>query len=101
MMVIFFWTIKISFYNNGTFIIEFVMSADVYFPDEKPNITLTTISTNVLSTCLFFLIDFNLYDQKYAYLKHHSKDINPKISAPFVSIISEPYTGTSSVTEVM
>jgi hypothetical protein len=79
-----FLEIKISFYYNCTFIIEIVTKAGVYVTDETTNISTTTISTNALSTCIFFLVNFDVYGKKYAFLKHHSKEINPQISAPLL-----------------
>ncbi len=80
-MVIFFREIKSFFYINCTFLLEFFKSSHV-FVNEEPKISKTTISTNALSTCLFFLMKFRLNDHPYAFLVHHEKLCNPKMSAP-------------------
>ncbi len=70
--------------------LEFFKSSDV-FVNEKPKISKTTISTNGLSTCLFFLMKFRLNDHPYAFLVHHEKLCNPKMSAPqlFVHLLND------------
>jgi ABC-type transport system substrate-binding protein len=71
-------------------LLEFFKSSDV-FVNEKPKISKTTISTNGLSTCLFFLMKFRLNDHPYAFLVHHEKLCNPKMSAPqlFVHLLND------------
>ncbi|CAF3243608.1 unnamed protein product [Rotaria socialis] len=60
---------------------EFLKSSEV-FVNEEPDISNTTISTNGLSTCSFFLINFYLEDNPYCLLIHHEKLCNSKMSAP-------------------
>ncbi|CAF3593452.1 unnamed protein product [Rotaria sp. Silwood1] len=64
------------FYN------DILKNCDVIVTQDIANISRTTISTDYLSTCYLILMSFNLDHQCYAYLKHHSRLITKKISAP-------------------
>ncbi|CAF1050256.1 unnamed protein product [Rotaria sordida] len=56
--------------------------ADVKVTQDKANITRTTISTDHLSSCYCFLLNFHFGGRPYSYLNHHAKFLNLKISAP-------------------
>ena len=63
------------------------MNCDVLVDIEDANITTSTISTDSLSTCYFFLLTFTLHNSTYAYLRHNSKAVNPNVSAPKLLVI--------------
>jgi len=65
---------------------------NVVVQQEKHDVTIGTIATYGLSSCYFFLLDGNYYDDNitkpFAYLNHHSKWIEPDTDPPIDIVVS-------------
>jgi hypothetical protein len=65
---------------------------NVVVQKEKHDVTIGTIATYGLSSCYFFLLNGNYYDDNitkpFAYLNHHSKWIEPDTDPPIEIVVS-------------
>ncbi|CAF5226694.1 unnamed protein product, partial [Rotaria magnacalcarata] len=55
--------------------------------NDDGNISFTTIETDAVGSCLFFLLTGILKQRKFSYLKHTSKDYDPSIYSATSTVI--------------